>query len=182
MEQAQNYRDHVDRVRSLLAERLGSHTDDADRFGHGRFVFGAEYGERGAKGDMVWYVSRDDNLLRQRLTFEWRAYTPERVAEMLLQAYEELAPFSVMKRVEATVISVLPNVVTTRAENRITFTLRDREVVLADVQMAHGRIIVSGPKQAPPLPIDLSMRFNAEAIERGARLITERLTSPYYGL
>jgi hypothetical protein len=178
----QNYRDYVQRIRSLLAERLGSHPGDADSFGHGQFVFGAEYGDRGDKGDMVWYVSRDDNRVRRRLTVEWRAYTPERVVDMLLQAYEELAPISVMHRIAATVASVVPNVLTTTAENRITFTLNDREVFLGDSPLAHGRIIVTGPKQAPPLPIDLNMRFDAEAIERGARIIIERLTSPYYGL
>lgn len=181
MEQS-NYRDYIERVRSILADRLGSHPGNTAAFGHGQFVFGAEYGERGHKGDMVWYVSRDDNRVRRRLSIEWRSYTPERTADMLLQAYEELSPIRVMKRIEAVVVSTLPDVAITRVENRITFALNDREVYLGDSPSAHGRLMVSGPKQSPPLPIDLNMRFDAEAIERGARLIVERLTSPYYGL
>jgi hypothetical protein len=178
----QPYREYVERVRSILGERLGSRQGNIDAFGHGQFVFAAEYGERGNKGDMVWYVSRDDNRMRRRLTIEWRAYTPERTAEMLLQAYEELSPLGVMKRIEAVVVSVLPAVITTHVENRITFALNDREVFLGDIPSAHGRIIVTGPNQAPPLPIDLNMRFDSEAVERAARLISDRLTSPYYNL
>lgn len=89
---------------------------------------------------------------------------------------------AVMRSIEAAVVSMLPNVVTTRGEARITFALGGREVVLGDSPLLRGRLMVGGPKQAPPLPVDLNMRFDAEAIERGARLITERLTSPYYGL
>lgn len=89
---------------------------------------------------------------------------------------------AVMRSIEAAVVSVLPNVVTKRSEDSIIFALENREVVLGDIPMAHGRLMVSGPKQAPPLPVDLNKRFDAEAIERAARLITERLTSPYYGL
>jgi hypothetical protein len=87
----------------------------------------------------------------------------------------------VMNRIEAAVIAMLPSATAEHVHDRITFALGDREVVLGDAP-AHGRLYVSGPKQAPALPIDLNMRFDAEAIERGARLITERLTSPYNGL
>ena len=94
MNQHQDYRDHANRVRSLLATQLGADPNDSDHFGDGHFVFGgAEYGETGQLGDTIWYVSRDDDLLRRRrrLTFEWRAYTQEKVYETLLGVYEELA-------------------------------------------------------------------------------------------
>lgn len=93
MDQHQDYQDRANRVRALLAEKLGSDPANPDRFGCGLFVFGgAEYGEQGRKGDVIWYVSRDDTLLRgrRRLTFEWRAHTPEKIAETLLNTYEEL--------------------------------------------------------------------------------------------
>jgi hypothetical protein len=101
---------------------------------------------------------------------------------MLLQAYEELSPANVMKRIEAVVVSMLPDVLTTHIEHRITFALSGREVFLGDSPSVQGRLMVTGPKQAPPLPIDLNMRFDSEAVERGARLIADRLTSPYYSL
>lgn len=179
MEQ-QHYRDYIQSIRSILAERLGANPNDGDTFGHGQFAFAAEYGERGNKGDMVWYVSRDDNRMRRRLTVEWRAYSPQRTADMLLQAYEELSLVSVMKRIEAVVVSMLPDVTTAHAENRITFGLNGRQVYLGDSPSVQGRLMVTGPKQAPPLPIDLNMRFDSEAVERGARLIADRLTSPYF--
>jgi|HubBroStandDraft_6_1064221.scaffolds.fasta_scaffold331268_2 hypothetical protein len=94
MDQQQGYQDRVNRVRSLLAARLDADPNDADHFGRGYFVFGgAEYGVPGKLGDTIWYVSREDDLLRRRrrLTFEWRAYTPEKISESLLRVYEELA-------------------------------------------------------------------------------------------
>ena len=84
----------ADRVRSSLAAQLEADPNDSDHFGLGHFVFGgAEYGEPGKLGDAIWYVSRDDDPLhkRRRLRFEWRAYTPEKIAETLLRVYEELA-------------------------------------------------------------------------------------------
>ena len=80
------------RISQLLAERLHPHAGNAEKFGNGRFIWGgAEYGDRGTKGDAVFYVSRDDvRGKRRRLRFEWRAYTAERVAEELLAAYEAL--------------------------------------------------------------------------------------------
>jgi hypothetical protein len=95
MDQTQDYRDHAERVRSVLEARLGSDPGNPDRFGNGLFVFGgAEYGTQGKKGDAIWYVSRADDLLRRRprWSYEWRAYTPEKVADELLHIYNELAP------------------------------------------------------------------------------------------
>lgn len=86
MDQHQDYQDRTNRVRSLLAAQLEVEL--------GYFVFGgAEYGKPGELGDTIWYVSREDDPLRRRrrLPFEWRAYTPEKIAETLLRAYEELA-------------------------------------------------------------------------------------------
>jgi hypothetical protein len=120
--------------------------------------------------------------MRRRLTLEWRSFTPERTAEALLQAYEYLSPKSVIKRIEAAVVSMLPAVNVQESEGATTFFFDGRTVFLGDVPHVHGRILVSGPKQAPPLAVDLNMRFDSEAVERGARLIAERLTSPYYGL
>ena len=93
MDQHQDYQDRTNRVRSLLAAQLEADPTDSDHFGVGHFVFGAaKYGEQGKLGDAIWYVSRDDPLhKRRRLTFEWRAYTPEKIAEALLKVYEELA-------------------------------------------------------------------------------------------
>jgi hypothetical protein len=94
MDQHQDYQDRANRVRSLLAAQLKADPSDSDHFGLGHFVFGgAEYGEPGKLGDAIWYVSREDDLRhrRRRMTFEWRAYTPEKIAETLLSAYEELA-------------------------------------------------------------------------------------------
>jgi|GEM_PF-5597493 glycosyltransferase involved in cell wall biosynthesis len=94
MDQHQDYQDRANRVRSLLAAQLEAYPNDPDHFGLGYFVFGgAEYGEPGELGDAIWFVSREDELLhrRRRRTFEWRAYTPEKIAETLLRVYEELA-------------------------------------------------------------------------------------------
>jgi hypothetical protein len=94
MDQHQDYQDRTNRVRSLLAAQLEVDPNDHDHFGLGYFVFGgAEYGKPGELGDTIWYVSREDDPLRRRrrLPFEWRAYTPEKIAETLLRAYEELA-------------------------------------------------------------------------------------------
>lgn len=95
MDQHKDYVDRAARVRSLVAESLGSDSADAERLGKGLFVFGgAEYGKQGEKGDVVWYVSRvdDPTAKRRRLSFEWRAHSPEAIAAALIRAYEELAP------------------------------------------------------------------------------------------
>lgn len=93
MDQHQDYEDRRNSVRRLLATQLGAHPDDTDRFGSGSFVCAAEYGEQGQKGDVVWYVMRHDEPLRRRrrMTFEWRAYTPEKIADAFVRAYEDLA-------------------------------------------------------------------------------------------
>jgi hypothetical protein len=181
MEQ-QNYQQYIANVRAILADRLGANPGNPESFGNGEFYISAEYGDRGDKGDVVLYVSRNDNRMRRRLTLEWRSFTPERTAEALLQAYEYLSPKSVIKRIEAAVVSMLPAVNVQESEGATTFFFDGRTVFLGDVPHVHGRILVSGPKQAPPLAVDLNMRFDSEAVERGARLIAERLTSPYYGL
>lgn len=93
MDQHQDYLERTHRVRSLLAAQLEADPNDADHFGLGLFVFGgAEYGNPGKKGDVIWYVSREDDPLRRRrrLTFEWRAHTPEKIAETLLKTYQDL--------------------------------------------------------------------------------------------
>lgn len=92
MDEERDYKDRITAVRAILAERLGADDDNSERFGQGLFTCGMKYGESGKLGDMVWTVSRKDDLLRRRrdVSFEWRAFTPEKVAEALLQAYEAL--------------------------------------------------------------------------------------------
>ena len=92
MDQAQDYDGRVSEVRAILEARLGTFPGNPDRFGNGLFVYGgAEYGEQGKLGNAVWLVSRTDDPLRRcsRITFEWRDITPEKIAEMLMQAYDE---------------------------------------------------------------------------------------------
>ena len=94
MNEEQDYQDKIAAVREILSTRLDANPDDAEHFGNGTFIYAMEYGDRGEKGDMVWYVSRKDDLLRQRkrLPFEWRAYTADKIADALLAAYADLAP------------------------------------------------------------------------------------------
>jgi hypothetical protein len=93
MSEEQEYQDKIAAVRAILATHLGPTPDNSDQFGSGTFVCAMDYGERGNKGDMVWYISRKDDLLRRRkrLPFEWRAYTADKIAEALLAAYADLA-------------------------------------------------------------------------------------------
>ena len=79
-------------ISGLLAKRLGATPDNVEKFGHGTFVSGMEYGERGHKGDLVFYVSRDDAIghPRSRLRFAWRAYTAAKIVDKLIAAYEAL--------------------------------------------------------------------------------------------
>jgi len=93
MTEEQDYKDKIAAVREILGARLDANPDNSDQFGRGMFVYAMEYGDRGDKGDMVWYVSRKDDLLRRRkrMPFEWRAFTPEKIADALLAAYADLA-------------------------------------------------------------------------------------------
>lgn len=94
MDQWQDYNDHINGVRSTLATQLASDPHNPDRFGEGCFVCGGPlYGERGKKGDVVWYVSRDSDPLHRRkpVSYEWRALTTEKAAANLLETYEKLA-------------------------------------------------------------------------------------------
>jgi len=90
----QDYQDKIAAVREILGTHLAANPDDSEQFGNGAFAYAMEYGDSGDKGDMVWYVSRKDDVLRRRkrLPFEWRAYTAEKIANALLAAYADLAP------------------------------------------------------------------------------------------
>jgi hypothetical protein len=94
MDQEKDYKAKIAAVRAILAELLGGHDDNGERFGQGEFYCAMQYGDRGQLGDMVWYVRRYDDVLRRRIPVgnEWRAFTPEKVAEALLKAYASLAP------------------------------------------------------------------------------------------
>jgi hypothetical protein len=89
---AQHFAELKAEVSRLLAGRLGANPDDPEKFGHGTFVSAMEYGEPGQKGDLVFYVSRDDVIghPRKRFRFEWRAYTAAKIADELVAAYETL--------------------------------------------------------------------------------------------
>lgn len=93
MNQEQDYQDKIAAIRAIIGAKLGPKPGYSEEFGNGTFVYVMEYGDRGDKGDMVWYVSRKDDLLRRRkrLSFEWRAYSAERIAETVLAAYADLA-------------------------------------------------------------------------------------------
>ena len=56
----------IEAVRDVLATHLDAHPGNPERFGNGTFIYAMDYGDRGDKGDMVWYVSRKDDLLRRR--------------------------------------------------------------------------------------------------------------------
>lgn len=89
---AQHFAELKAEIARLLTERLGADPDNVEKFGHGTFVSGMEYGESGQKGDLVFYVSRADVIghARRRLRFEWRAYTASKIANELVAAYEAL--------------------------------------------------------------------------------------------
>ncbi len=58
MSEQEAYLDNVAIVRESLGAQLAANPDDAGQFGHGTVVCAMDYGDRGEKGDMVWYVSR----------------------------------------------------------------------------------------------------------------------------
>jgi hypothetical protein len=105
--------------------------------------------------------------------FESNLVTPVEITRVI-----DLMP--VMIRIEDAVLAYEPEARTTRSGNSLVFELRGREVKLVDEPLANGRLMVAGPKTAQAVPVDLNQRFDSESIELGARLVIERLKSPYF--
>jgi hypothetical protein len=89
-----DYEGRVQKVKLILAQRLGADPNDSDRFGNGQFAFAMDYGPEGQRGTMIWQIVRLDRPERPstRLTLLWRSNTPKQIADFLIGAYEKLGP------------------------------------------------------------------------------------------
>jgi hypothetical protein len=85
-----DYEGRINKVRQILAERLGSHPPD--RFGNAQFHPAMLYGADGERGMMVWNILRLDTPThpRQDVQFLWRSSTATQMADFLVNAYEKL--------------------------------------------------------------------------------------------
>lgn len=92
MDEAQHHAARIAKVYSLLEAQLGAVPGDGDRYGSGIFTHAAAYGRQGELGDTIWQVRRTDDRLRRyrQVPVEWRSFTPEKVAELLIQTYDKL--------------------------------------------------------------------------------------------
>jgi len=89
---AMDYEGRINKVRGILAERLGSDGDNSDRFGNAQFHPAMVYGAEGERGMMVWNLLRLNSSTHPRtdVHFHWRSSTATQMAEQLLTAYEKL--------------------------------------------------------------------------------------------
>jgi hypothetical protein len=89
---AMDYEGRTQKVRAILAQRLGTDPNDSDHFGNGQFVFAMDYGPQGQRGVMIWQIVRLDKPTRPqtRLTFQWRSNSANQMADSLIDAYEKL--------------------------------------------------------------------------------------------
>jgi hypothetical protein len=89
-----DYEGRVQKVKTILAQRLGADPNNSDRFGNGQFAFAMDYGPEGQRGTMIWQIVRLDSPERPstRLALLWRSNTAKQIADFLINAYEKLEP------------------------------------------------------------------------------------------
>jgi hypothetical protein len=90
---AVDYEGRINKVLTLLADRLGSDPNNGDRFGNAQFAHAMLHGADGERGLMVWQILRLDSPTHPhtRLTFQWRSSTSKQMADGLINEYERLA-------------------------------------------------------------------------------------------
>jgi hypothetical protein len=91
---AVDYEGRINKVREILADRLGVDPHNSDRFGNAQFAHAMLYGVEGERGVMLWQILRLDcpTHPQTRVTFHWRSNTAKQMAEQLINAYGNLAP------------------------------------------------------------------------------------------
>lgn len=89
---AMDYEERINKVRKILADRLGSDRNNSDRFGNAQFAHAMLYGEDGERGIMVWKILRLDSPTHPHASFNfhWRSNSAKQMADTLVSAYEKL--------------------------------------------------------------------------------------------
>jgi hypothetical protein len=89
---AMDYEGRIQKVRKILAKRLGPDPKNPDRFGDAQFHPAMLYGPEGERGMMVWNILRLDSAKHKRkdVHFHWRSSTAKQTAEQLIDAYQKL--------------------------------------------------------------------------------------------